>query len=123
MICEHCKKNMDEIAIMERDRICAVAGINPEHLSFETGHWAVSARQAIWWTLVVENNFPLTEAVIWTGGHDHTTALYGIRAYGHRVYGFPRKAGAARLRELWGKRKKRLCIVEIENKAGQEAAA
>jgi hypothetical protein len=123
MICKYCKKNMDELAIRERDRICSIASVHPDELSYETSRWAVAARQAIWWTLAIENDFPLKEATVWTGGHDHTTALYGIRQYGYRVYGFSEKAGTVKLRELWRQRKHRLHVVENENKAEPEAAA
>ena len=61
----------------------------------------VRARQEFWLELVLGLGYSLPKAGRVTGGHDHTTVLYGIRKFGVDHLGTAEKAGIEDIRAAW----------------------
>jgi chromosomal replication initiation ATPase DnaA len=48
--------------------------------------FVVSARHELWYRLVAIENRSTSWAGNWTGGHDHTTVLNGVRRHSNMLY-------------------------------------
>lgn len=61
----------------------------------------VRARQEFWVELLFGLGYSLPKAGRVTGGHDHTTVLYGVRRFGMDHLGTSPKAGLEEIRAAW----------------------
>lgn len=128
MICEHCQKEIElrglGLAAKVSRLVCWQFGMKLEEIGpgIRTKE-AVAARRMIWWELVIVNRWSLPRAGAHTGGHDHTTVLYGIWKEGHDRYGLPMKTPLDEIRSAWVLDPDSQPLVETGNERETEKAA
>lgn len=83
-------------------RIAAKHGLSYRQILRQGKHKeVVRARREYWMELVMVLGYSLPKAGRATGGHDHTTVLYGIRQLATEHLGTPGKARIEEIRTAW----------------------
>lgn len=83
-------------------RIAAKHGLSYRQILRQGKHKeVVRARQEFWLELVLGLGYSLPKAGRATGGHDHTTVLYGIRRFAAEHFATRGKAGIEEICAAW----------------------
>ena len=119
MICEHCKKIIEQQLPLSEKIMRVIAWehqLTPRILkSRAKAPEIVAARRRVWWEMSIVNRWSLPVAGRVSGGFDHTTVLHGIRKLAQERYGMPFRSGLEDIRRAWVLDPDSHPLVEIEN--------
>lgn len=106
MICECCRKEIElrglGLAAKVSRLVCWQFGMKLDEIAPGTRtKESVAARRMIWWELVIAHRWSLPKAGAHTGGHDHSTVLYGICKIASERYGLPPRTPLETIRYAW----------------------